>query len=72
MDKCTVYPVSFDGIATVALNHYNCSQTVETEMVPLIYSLSVRGDSERKYFGGIVNDKDQKVITSKLKEGGEG
>ena len=65
-DKWFVYPVSFDHIATVALNQWNCSQTVETERVHSICSWSVQRESETKYFGRIVNDKDYKVITGKL------
>ena len=60
-----VYSVSFDHLATVALNLRNCRQRVETERVPSICSC-VQRDSERKYFGRIVNYKDYKVITSKL------
>ena len=60
-------PVSFDRIATVALNQWNCSQTVETERVYSICSWSVQRESETKYFGRIVNDTDYEVITGKIK-----
>ena len=65
-DEWFVYPVSFDRLATVALNQWNCSQTIETERVRSICSWGVQGESETKYFGRIVNDKGYKVITSKL------
>ena len=54
-DKWLVYPVSFDHIATVALNQRNCSQVVETERVHLICSWSVQRESEMKYSGRIIN-----------------
>ena len=60
-------PVSFNRIATVALNQSNCSQTVETERVHSICSWSAQRGSETKYFGRIVNDKDYEVITGKIK-----
>ena len=67
-EKWLVYPVSFHRIATVALNQWNCSQTVETEKVHSICSWSVQRENDTKYFGRIVDDKDYKVIqTGRIK-----